>query len=192
VSERPVLYLDVDGTLLCFPSNRSEAWWRQHKYGIGMDNIEVVLREMREHCEVRWLTFWAPGGVMSAEGEALLAKRLGVPLASVQGWDNPRGWCQPRSTKTDGIDWTEDAAGRSWVWIEDELLDREHDELRQRHSLHRFFRVVGDDPRSLQRAWDAAKEVPRHQHRCRVAVRGRPVRAAWWSGPAGRRTLPPC
>jgi hypothetical protein len=112
---RPILYLDVDDTLL---RGRGNALVRAAP-GAG----EFVLWA-REHFEVRWLTYWCRDGNMTAARAAELASYLGVPprvIREIRGanfsGDEPH---HRTGTKLDGIDWDEHRNGRPWAWVEDE------------------------------------------------------------------------
>jgi hypothetical protein len=109
---RPVLYLDLDDTLIAWPHGRSGSP-RGARGG-----RELVLWAL-DHYEVRWLTTWCPDGRM--EGGLLrdLAKMLDLPrerLEGIRGVD----WSES-GRKLDGIAWVEHVVlGRPFVWLEDE------------------------------------------------------------------------
>jgi hypothetical protein len=71
VSERPVLYLDVDDTLIM--------WNDAHPYGKAAPWAREFVLWAVEHCEVRWLTMWCPAGRMAPHREAELALLLVSP-----------------------------------------------------------------------------------------------------------------
>lgn len=126
----PVMYLDVDDTLLTF----NEAYWRK-KYGAGINALPVdhivaapgagaFLRWSVEHYEVRWLTCWTGSGVMGEDAVRRLSKALDVPpemIAGIRG--RPWGY----NNKTEGIDFDDPRPFR-------ELLDQRA----ERHPAHFF------------------------------------------------------
>jgi hypothetical protein len=126
MSERPVMYLDVDDTLLTY---HKSAW-----VGVPLiasaDQIVAApgacdfLIWALEHFEVRWLTCWCPSGAMHSNAAARLGKALGIDpdvLVAIRGIP----WITHGLDKTNGIDWPEFHAGRPFVWVEDEILPSE-------------------------------------------------------------------
>lgn len=109
---RPVLYLDLDDTLIAWPDGRAGS-------PRGARGGRELLEWALERYEVRWLTTWCPDGRM--EGGLLrdLARMLGMPPRALQGI---RGldWSHSRR-KLDGIAWMEHVVlRRPFVWLEDE------------------------------------------------------------------------
>lgn len=149
--ERPVLYLDVDDTLIRFPRDRSKAWYLAHPSGEAAPGAADFLRWALQRFEVRWLTMWCMSGEMAPQQVLRLAKLLGMEpaeLAPIRGRRFDQG---ERFWKIDGIDWAEHHAGRPWYWVEDDLPP---DELRylderslRRHYIHCN---VSRDPSALQ------------------------------------------
>jgi hypothetical protein len=141
--ERPVMYLDVDDTLIDWGSNRPEA---------GAGAKEFLLWAL-ENYEVRWLTMWAPGGVLTQSRADELAYVLDVEpelLTSIVGLDFYR-----THDKVDGIDWDEVAQGRPWVWVEDAqwIGDNLRAKLQRKGLLQHWIMVdVTREPDSLKRA----------------------------------------
>lgn len=152
MASRPVLYLDVDDTILSFPGDQTKAWWLAHPHGIAAPGAGDFLRWAVEHCEVRWLTAWCPSGAMMADhGVPRLAKLMGVDESLIAGIRNPRPWTR---SKCEGIDWVEHEAGRPWIWLEDELPRDETEELRARRALnHYMYCNVSKHPDFLVVAW---------------------------------------
>lgn len=112
---RPVLYLDVDDTLLR---------WRGNALIRAAPGAGEFVSWALEHFEVRWLTYWCRNGNMTSTRAAELASYLGLPAALVHGirganfsGDEPH---HRTGTKLDGIDWDEHRNGRPWAWVEDE------------------------------------------------------------------------
>jgi hypothetical protein len=107
--QRPVLYLDLDDTVLS---------WADGSPAAGEGACEFVLWTL-ERFDVRWLTRWCPNGEMSDSLLADLGCMLGLPasrLRSIRGVSWEDGDC-----KVDGIAWLEHVVlGRPFVWIEDD------------------------------------------------------------------------
>jgi len=144
---RPIVYLDVDDTLLRWPEDRK--YYKAHPAGGPAWRVGDVLADMRALVEVRWLTSWASSGVMSDEGIARLSRALGVDAALLTGFDNPKRW--EFGNKTTGIDFD---ANREWFWIEDECRDDEMAVLRGRGCSDRFIRAnSSEDANALWNAW---------------------------------------
>lgn len=139
MSERPILYLDVDDTILMFPPTRTKEWWEKNKGGAPAPGVREFLEWARPTCEVRWLTCWAMGGHMGEEAEARLARILKVPLALIAGCDNPIPWGGSPLGKPGGIDWTAHEAGREWAWVEDGLPPEEMQVLKGRCVEERYY-----------------------------------------------------
>ena len=106
---RPVLYLDIDDTLLSWSEGRPRA---------APGAREFLLWALENH-EVRWLTKWCPNGEMRDALRGDLCKMIGIQpekLESIRGFD----W-EASDSKLNGIAWLEHVVlGRSWVWVEDE------------------------------------------------------------------------
>ena len=109
---RPVLYLDLDDTLIAWPDGREGSPRGAHG---GHDFLRWAL----ERYEVRWLTTWCPDGRMAERLLHDLARMLRVPaelLEGIRGVD----WSHTRC-KLDGIAWVEHVVmGRPFLWLEDE------------------------------------------------------------------------
>lgn len=104
---RPVLYLDIDDTLLSWASGAPKA----------VASSESFLRWAMERFEVRWLTKWCPGGTMSDDLLGDLSKMVGVDVAGL-GAIPGCAW-EESGIKADGIAWLEHAIlGREFVWVE--------------------------------------------------------------------------
>lgn len=153
-SMRPVIYLDVDGTILRHPEGESHTWWLANPGGGPANMVREFLEWARANCDVRWLTAWAPRGVMGAEGEAKLAKCLRVPAELLQGFENPLPWFGEYDSKVAAINWDEHFNGRPWVWIEDEMIERERVAMTARGCMSHFILTESSkDPNALRDAW---------------------------------------
>lgn len=148
---KPLMYLDVDDTLLMCRSKIKAA-----------PGAAQFLYWVTSHFEVWWLSMWCPGGPMLPERQLELSKLLGVPVSAIAeipaarfwfpgGWYDSGGPYRDKVRKTDGIDWAQIDAGREWVWIEDGLIHAERTILRERKaSLRHIPCNVTANPRRLQ------------------------------------------
>ena len=109
---RPVLYLDLDDTLIAWPDGRRGS-------PRGARGGREFLCWALERYEVRWLTTWCPDGRMDAKLLRDLGRMLGLApesLERIRGLDWSGSGC-----KLDGIAWMEHVVlGRPFVWLEDE------------------------------------------------------------------------
>lgn len=133
---KPVLYLDVDDTILIFPQDRDREWWKVFPRGAPAPYVKEFLEWARANFEVRWLTMWAMRGWMHDELVEQLAGLLHVPVELVQGCDNP---LEHNGFKPNGVNWAEHAAGRRWFWVEDGIPPAEQAVLSQHNALHHFI-----------------------------------------------------
>jgi hypothetical protein len=143
---RPVLYLDLDDTLVAWPEGRGGS-------PRGADGAGDFLRWALERCEVRWLTTWCPGGRMPSSLLSDLARLVEVPreaLADIRGID----WSGSRC-KLDGVAWLEHVVmRRPFLWVEDEygFGERERRFLEAHGMTGRYRHVnVSADPGALAR-----------------------------------------
>lgn len=145
---RPVLFLDVDGPLIPFGSARG---YPAHEVpgapsGAGghplLSRVDPALgpRLAALPCELVWATTW------TEDANACLSPRLGLPDLPVVEWPDPSpvdGW--------GGTHWktrtlVARAAGRAFVWVDDEISDADERWVAAHHPgaalLHRV------DPRT--------------------------------------------
>lgn len=143
----PILYLDIDGVLIGADDHDL----------VPATDVERVLREARELCDVRWLSCWAMAGWLAPETEQELATRLNVPLELVSDIRNPKQFgC---TSKDQGIDWEEHEQGRRWAWFDDDLCNSEREIFIEKNALSHYVEVnTFNDLNSLVHAWDALKE----------------------------------
>lgn len=135
---KPIMYLDVDDTLVR---------WDNLRPGTPGNKAKEFVEWAKKNFEIRWLTAWTPSGHMGDYGKDRLAKIFKVEPLFFNDMDNPLSWGMT-DNKTDAIDF--DVEPREWVWIEDEILQREVYVLTARHKLDRFIKTnVTDDPDAL-------------------------------------------
>jgi hypothetical protein len=110
LDRRPVLYLDLDDTLL--------RWEGRHPG--PAEGARDFFAWILETFEVRWLTRWCPDGILSERLAGDLAAMLDTEpstLARIRGFDWSHSDC-----KLDGIAWVEHVVmGRPFLWIEDDF-----------------------------------------------------------------------
>lgn len=143
VNVRPVLYLDLDDTLIA---------WTDRRPRLAEGAREFLLWALDRY-EVRWLTRWCPDGRMEEERLTSLQHLLGIPrerLAGLIGMDWSASGC-----KLDGLAWLEHLVlRRPFLWIEDEygVGERERRFL-EAHGLSDRYRHVNvtRDPGALRR-----------------------------------------
>ncbi len=164
-TRRPVVYLDIDDTLL--RSHEDSLVWYQHTprtrrlFRPAPDAREFFLWA-DANCDLRWLTYWAPYGYMSDRHVDYLTFLLDVPVRQIRDvrgkqWAFMQGDA-PNSGKCNGVDWIEHEAGRPWVWVEDGLPPDEIAELRQRGAWSHFIRCnVTENPNAMTRAFAIVK-----------------------------------
>jgi hypothetical protein len=138
---RPVLYLDLDDTLISWRGGGPHA----------APGASAFLIWALSRFEVRWLTTWCPNGEMDAGLLDDLCHMLRLPsevLRGVRGceWD-------PDGSKLNGIAWLEHLVhDRPFVWLEDDYGFGERERsLLDRYGLLQSYRHVNvtEDPHSL-------------------------------------------
>jgi hypothetical protein len=127
---RPLVYLDVDDTILRRPTPQAS---------LPAPGVTEFLRFLARHFEVRWLTRWCPGGRMRADQLDLLCERLGMPQEELSAIANPRAFLdevgpEGSPVKWRALDWQAIEAGRPFAWIENALAPEDRAVLAQ-HGL---------------------------------------------------------
>lgn len=139
----PVLYLDIDDTLLSWADGQPRP----------VAGSEGFLRWALARFEVRWLTRWCPSGEMPPDLLGDLAKMVRIDpaeLGHIRGsrWDFS-------SIKADGIAWLEHIAlGREFAWVEDRggVSDRDLELLATAGLAHCYYECsVTEDDTALVR-----------------------------------------
>lgn len=150
---KPVLYLDVDGVLWVVRHNVPIiAAGDPRAYAMGAPGLDDFLEFAFQNFEIRWCTTWALTGHMFMETRERLAEHTGVPASTWARVRDSNGWM---TYKHENIALEEHRAGRPFVWVEDTLLEEEHQWLRGNGWSDRyFFTDVFADPSALQHTTD--------------------------------------
>ncbi|MFF1817333.1 HAD domain-containing protein [Kribbella sp. NPDC058245] len=143
MSSRPLLFLDVDGPLIPF-GGTDYPTYSQSTDGnplLGRINPALGPRLSALGCALVWATTWTTGA------NDHLSPRLGLPDLPVVDWpdpsdDDPIGihWKTPTL-----VAW---AAGRPFIWLDDEVTDRDRSWVRANHAAPALLHTV-DPTRGL-------------------------------------------
>ena len=170
---RPLLFLDVDGPLIPFGMNPQPCDGQTRPLvdspSAGPATNPLLVRLNPQHgprllslgCDLVWATTWM------ADANDEIAPRLGLPTLPIVAWpDTDEDDADDRlHWKTrELIDW---AAGRPFVWVDDEITDRDRLFVAAHHGPHALLHRV--DPRlgltdpdfDTVRRWLAALPQPR-------------------------------
>jgi hypothetical protein len=127
-AQRPLLFLDVDGPLIPFGATREQYPEGYPTYTYGgreaggnplLARVDPALgpRLLALPCDLVWATTW------ESEANECLGPLLGLPRLPVVVWPEPSDKPEPGGlhwkTRT-LLDW---AAGRPFVWLDDEITD---------------------------------------------------------------------
>ncbi|MFC7245929.1 HAD domain-containing protein [Catellatospora aurea] len=150
-TDRPLLFLDVDGPLIPFgipvPAATTEP---------PLDDAHPLLARLDPGhgrllaalpCDLVWATTWLD------DANEVIAPRLGLPRLPVVDWPDDEDDSPGRvHWKTRGlVAW---AAGRAFVWVDDELTDHDRDWVAAHHEGRALLHRV--DPRRGLEAADFA------------------------------------
>ncbi|MCC9155321.1 hypothetical protein LZP81_01290 [Streptomyces parvulus] len=126
-SERPLLFLDVDGPLIPFGSSAGHPEVAASTTTVDQGNPLLARldpgigsRLMALGCQLVWATTW------QEEANGVIAPRIGLPRLPVLEWPDADAGGMPR-----GLHWKTRpmvawAAGRPFIWVDDEIsaMDR--------------------------------------------------------------------
>lgn len=149
MSDKPVLYLDLDDTILT---------WAEGKPAPA-DGVRDFLLWALDRFEVRWLTRWARDGCMADDLLVDLGKLTGVEPARLR---QIRGLDWSEGSKLDGIAWAEHIVqDRPFIWIEDDNTGADHHSFFERHEFTGSYRHcdVTRDPTALLRSHAELKRI---------------------------------
>jgi hypothetical protein len=134
--ERALLFLDVDGTLLPFAGAGRQMGDDANPLLAGLDP-EHGRRLAELPCDLVWATTWM------AEANEVLAPRLGLPQLPVVDWPDDDDDSSRLHWKTRRlVEW---AAGRRFVWVDDEITSADRTWVATNHSAPALLHRV--DPR---------------------------------------------
>ncbi|WP_437073027.1 HAD domain-containing protein [Streptomyces sp. enrichment culture] len=127
-SERPLLFLDVDGPLIPFGSSASHSKVTAAS-STNVDQGNPLLarldpgvgeRLIALGCRLVWATTWRE------EANEVIAPRIGLPRLPVLEWPDADAGGTPRGLHWKTRPMVEWAAGRPFIWVDDEIsaMDR--------------------------------------------------------------------
>ncbi|MEV0032203.1 HAD domain-containing protein [Nocardia sp. NPDC050793] len=150
---RPVLFLDVDGPLIPFGEKVADGSDSVLHQGSGESNsltarVNPELGPLLSSlgCELVWAT------TCMHDANRYVGPILGLPTLAVMGWPDTQ---DDRIDTWFGLHWktrtlVERAAGRSFIWIDDEIGDNDEEWVSAHHTgralLHRVDARVGLQP----------------------------------------------
>ncbi len=149
-TERPLLFLDVDGPLLPFGEGPGyEGRDTAPDSRLARLTLEVGRRLVALPCDLIWATAW------EEEANAEIASRIGLPRLPVVNWPASSDE-REREDQWFGLHWKTRflvtwAAGRPFAWVDDEITDADRDWVSAHHSgralLHHVesFRGLADE-----------------------------------------------
>ncbi|MFI5752997.1 HAD domain-containing protein [Streptomyces sp. NPDC051644] len=150
-AEPPLLFLDVDGPLIPFGTAPQQPSGEHPTYQVGQEPLgagsnPLLARINPAHgpklaalpCRLVWATTWM------ADANECVAPRLGLPELPVVSWPEPSE--DDERDERAGLHWKtrallDWAAGRAFVWVDDEITDRDRAWVSAHHGeralLHR-------------------------------------------------------
>ncbi|MFG3255417.1 HAD domain-containing protein [Streptomyces sp. NPDC048172] len=146
----PLLFLDIDGPLIPFGAPPPQGY---PAYGTpsaphGADSNPLLARVDPAHgtrlaalpCELVWATTW------EEEANECLAPLLGLPPLAVVDWPEPSAAAHEQDVRA-GLHWktrtlVARAAGRPFVWVDDELTAADRTWTAAHHGGHALLHRV--------------------------------------------------
>lgn len=149
--QRPLLFLDVDGPLIPFGAPPSQYPTYQPDLDSPAAGSNPLLARVNPGhgprlaalpCDLVWATTW------TSDANEYLSPRLGLPQLPVVDWPEPSDLDE--QDERDGLHWKTRAlvnwaAGRPFVWIDDEITDKDRRWVRARRGAPALLHRV--DPR---------------------------------------------
>ncbi|MET9885414.1 HAD domain-containing protein [Streptomyces sp. NPDC006430] len=138
----PLLFLDIDGTLIPFGATARELPDGYPTYGTQPEANPLLARldpalgpRLRAlPCELVWATTWM------IDANTCVAPRIGLPDLPVLAWPEPSDEAERERTHWKTRSLVATAAGRPFVWVDDEITDADRDWVAAhhpgRHLLH--------------------------------------------------------
>ncbi|MEU3448608.1 HAD domain-containing protein [Streptomyces thermolilacinus] len=118
---RPLLFLDVDGPLLPFGAGARTGGGAPVPDGenplLGRLDPTAGPRLLALGCELVWATTWGD------EANETVAPRIGLPRLPVLEWPEGPAHGVPRGVHTKTPHVVARAAGRPFIWVDDEITD---------------------------------------------------------------------
>lgn len=156
--QRPLLFLDVDGTLLPFGGSTQ----REPPDATADSHLERLdpqlgVRLAALPCALAWATTWED------EANTEIAPRIGLPPLPVVHWPEPSAEHE-HEDQWFGLHWktrplVEWAGGRPFIWVDDEITDADREWVSTHHHgralLHHVAPARGltDDDFAVLDSW---------------------------------------